>query len=447
MNVGIIGGGLSGLLCAVMLEKKGHTATIYEKLNKVGGVLDSFKRKKILFDIGFHYSGALATNQYLYTTMQELGLLQELKLQKYDNEFDTLYIGDKVFSINEGSVELKLSLIHQFPHEEQNIKNFFTSCYESSEISANPEKFIKIDSRSLKEVMIDITDPLLRKVFLHFTVFYTSAFYEDASFDFYAKIFINMLDGTRKIEGGGGAIIDVLKKSLKNTTIKIKSEVSEILKENNEANALACDGEIFKHDAIISTVHPKRTMEMFNEFDKKLSRYKKHIDDLIESPSFFSIFCLIDLDIKSNMYFYGDNPEDFISVLPSRTYNNKTVATILAGSYYKDYANLSKQEYEELKQNECKRHLTRLKKLYDFGEIEVYDSSTPLTKQHYSNGVQGSIYGILCSAKQKSLSVIMPRTRVKNLYFAGENIIAPGLIGAFLGAEILMNYFEEKNYA
>jgi hypothetical protein len=32
----------------------------------------------------------------------------------------------------------------------------------------------------------------------------------------------------------------------------------------------------------------------------------------------------------------------------------------------------------------------------------------------------------------------------KNLYFAGENIIAPGLIGAFLGAEILMNYFEDN---
>ena len=447
MNIAIIGGGLSGLLCALMLEKQGHNTTIYEKLNKVGGVLDSFKRKKILFDVGFHYSGALASGQYLYKSMQNLGLLKDLKLQKYDNEFDTLHIDNEVFLISEGSSKFESSLIERFPHEEQNIKNFFTTCYESSTISSDPESFVKVDSRSLKDVMINIQDKLLRKVFLHFTVFYTSAFYEDASFDFYAKIFINMLDGTRKVENGGGAIVSALKNALKSTTIKIKSEISEIIKENNEAKALVCNGETFEYDSIISTIHPKKTMLMFNEFDKKLSRYKKHIDDLEESPSFFSIFCLIDADIKSNMYFYGEKPEDFISVLPSRTYNGKTVATILAGSYYDDYANLSKEEYKELKEKECKKHLNRLNSLYDFGSIEVYDSSTPLTKQHYSSGINGSLYGIMCSAKQKSLSVLMPRTRVKNLYFAGENIIAPGLIGAFLGAEILMNYFKEKDYA
>lgn len=43
MNIAIIGGGLSGLLCAFFLEKKGYTPTIYERLPKLGGVMDSFK--------------------------------------------------------------------------------------------------------------------------------------------------------------------------------------------------------------------------------------------------------------------------------------------------------------------------------------------------------------------------------------------------------------------
>jgi phytoene dehydrogenase-like protein len=182
-------------------------------------------------------------------------------------------------------------------------------------------------------------------------------------------------------------------------------------------------------------------MKLVDNLDKKQRRYQRHIDALEESPSFFSIFCLIDSEIPSNLYFYED---EFISVLPSRSYEGKTVATILAGSHYSEYKNLSKEEYKLKKEEECAYHLARIKKLYDFGHIEVIESATPLTKQHYSNGYEGSIYGILCSAKQKSLSVLMPRTRVKNLYFAGENIIAPGLIGAFLGVEILMNYFEEK---
>jgi len=180
---------------------------------------------------------------------------------------------------------------------------------------------------------------------------------------------------------------------------------------------------------------------MVKDLDKKQQRYKRHVDALEESPSFFAIFCLLEKEITSNLYFYED---EFISVLPSRIYNCKTVATILAGSCYSAYKNLSKDEYQKKKKEECRYHLQRVQKLYDFGNIEVLDSATPLTKQYYSNGFNGSIYGVLCSAKQKSLSVLMPRTRVKNLYFAGENIIAPGLIGAFLGVKILMNYFEER---
>ncbi len=441
MNIAIIGGGLSGLLCALMLEKRGYSPTIYERLPKVGGVLDSFKRKKILFDIGFHYSGALAENQYLYNIMSELNILDKLKLEEYEDAFDTLYIDDEKFTIPDGSKNLKEKLQEKFPHENETIEIFFQKCNESSKITAKPEDFIKIDSRSLKDVMQNMQDLNLRKILLHFTIFYSTAFYEEASFDFYAKIFINMLDGARKIEGGGGAIIDALKNSLIKTTIKTRSEVSTILQDENGVNALVCKEEKLLYDAIISTAHPKVTMKMFDTLDKKQKRYKKHIDELEESPSFFSIFCLIDAEIKSNLYFYGD---EFISVLPSRTHNGKTVATILAGSYYSDYEKLSKDEYKKTKEKECNYHLQRVKKLYDFGNIEVIDSSTPLTKQHYSNGADGSIYGVLCSAKQKSLSVLMPRTRVQNLYLAGENIIAPGLIGAFLGAEILMNYFEEQ---
>ena len=441
MKIAIVGGGLSGLLCALMLERRGYSPTIYERLPKLGGVFDSFKRKKILFDIGFHYSGALAKDQYLYNSLEALGLLDKLKLEEYKSSFDVLHIDGEIFEISQGSLAFKESLQKRFPLEKEAIKLFFERCYESSIISSNPENFVKVDSRSLRDVMKDMKDEKLRKVFLHFTIFYATAFYEEASFDFYAKIFINMLDGTRKIEGGGGVLISVLKNSLSSTIVKTRSAVSKILQDENGVNALLCKDEKIAYDAIISTVHPKMTLKMFDTLDKKQTRYKRHIDSLEESPSFFSIFCLMEAEIVSNMYFYED---EFISVLPSRIYNGKTVVTILAGSKYSAYENLSKDEYKKKKEQECTYHLERVKKLYEFGSIEVLDCSTPLTKQHYSNGSEGSIYGVLCSAKQKSLSVLMPRTRVKNLYFAGENIIAPGLIGAFLGAEILMNYFEEK---
>ena len=58
-----------------------------------------------------------------------------------------------------------------------------------------------------------------------------------------------------------------------------------------------------------------------------------------------------------------------ISILPSRKHEGKTVATILAGSYYKDYANLSKEEYKIAKKKECQYHLQRVKELSGFDDI------------------------------------------------------------------------------
>ena len=39
MNIAIIGGGISGIYCAHLLEKMGNNVTVYEK-NKFGGCIE-----------------------------------------------------------------------------------------------------------------------------------------------------------------------------------------------------------------------------------------------------------------------------------------------------------------------------------------------------------------------------------------------------------------------
>jgi phytoene dehydrogenase-like protein len=442
MKIAIIGGGLSGLLCAFLLEKKGYSPTIYEKLPKVGGVIDSFKRKKIMFDVGFHYSGSLAPEQFLYEEFERYGLLEKLELYSYDGDFDTLYFGQEKFGIPNSSKEFKQKLQAYFEKEKQEIELFFQKCYEASEISLKiKDDYTHIDSRSLGNVMSNFKNPFLKKILLHFTIFYADVQYEDASFEIYAKIMINMLDGTRKIRGNGRAIVDALKSELHNTIIKTKNEIFEIIHNEQGIKALKCKDGIKEYNAIISTLHPRTTISLLNSENKKLKRYAKHVNELEESPTFFSIFCLVDADITSNLYFY--NKVDCISVLPSSNIDGKSVVTVIARSNYEDYIGLEKEEYKKLKLQECEQHISALKKLYDFGNIEVIDCSTPLTKQYYSNGYRGSAYGILCSAKQKSLSIVMPKTRVENLYLAGESALAPGLLGCYLGAQKVMSYLED----
>ncbi len=119
MNIAIIGGGLSGLLCAFFLEKKGYAPTIYERLPKLGGVMDSFKRKNIMFDVGFHYSGSLAPNQFLYEEFKKHNLLEKFELYSYPGDFDTLYFNEYIFSIPNSSLEFKHKLQSSFKEEKE----------------------------------------------------------------------------------------------------------------------------------------------------------------------------------------------------------------------------------------------------------------------------------------------------------------------------------------
>ena len=54
MNVVIIGSGMGGMACAIILAKAGHKVTVLEKNRQFGGNLQIFVRDKVVFDTGVH---------------------------------------------------------------------------------------------------------------------------------------------------------------------------------------------------------------------------------------------------------------------------------------------------------------------------------------------------------------------------------------------------------
>ena len=51
-DIAIIGSGFSGLSAAAVLSQKGHSVTVYEKNNELGGRARQFKAKGYTFDMG-----------------------------------------------------------------------------------------------------------------------------------------------------------------------------------------------------------------------------------------------------------------------------------------------------------------------------------------------------------------------------------------------------------
>ncbi len=47
---------------------------------------------------------------------------------------------------------------------------------------------------------------------------------------------------------------------------------------------------------------------------------------------------------------------------------------------------------------------------------------------------KGSLYGVLRDCQEPHRSFISPKTRVKNLYLSGQNIILHGVLGVTIGA-------------
>lgn len=62
----IIGAGLAGLVCGIILAKHGHRITLVEQAEAPAPVLRGFKRQGVHFDTGLHYTGGLGAMVLLH---------------------------------------------------------------------------------------------------------------------------------------------------------------------------------------------------------------------------------------------------------------------------------------------------------------------------------------------------------------------------------------------
>ena len=77
-DVIIIGGGLGGLSCGVMLAKEGLSVCVLEQHSVIGGCLQSFHRNGRTLDTGMHYVGSLSEGQIMHQYFKYLGIMDSL---------------------------------------------------------------------------------------------------------------------------------------------------------------------------------------------------------------------------------------------------------------------------------------------------------------------------------------------------------------------------------
>ena len=66
--------------------------------------------------------------------------------------------------------------------------------------------------------------------------------------------------------------------------------------------------------------------------------------------------------------------------------------------------------------------------------IEACWTSTPLTYRDYTGTVEGSMYGIVHDKSRLNQTMVSQRTKLRNLFLAGQNINSHGILGVTIGA-------------
>ena len=89
-KIAIIGGGISGLTCAIDLEKKGYSVTIYEKENRLGGRLNDLVGDTIPEEILMEEIENIKKTRIKIKIETEIS---KFDIEKLKNEYEAIYIG------------------------------------------------------------------------------------------------------------------------------------------------------------------------------------------------------------------------------------------------------------------------------------------------------------------------------------------------------------------
>lgn len=480
-NIIIIGSGLGGLTCGVILAKNGYHVTILEQSNQVGGCLQCFSRHGAKFETGMHFIGSAAKGQTLDRLMKYLEIDQEVSLSPLDSTgYDVVALGGKQYKFANGREPFIRQMSEYFPDQHDNLVRYYDLVEEIANASSlhslkNAETDAAINTeyqlRSINEVIEEvITDPLLAKVLVGNLPLY-AAEKDKTPFSTHAFIMDFYNKSAFRFQGGS----DTVARALVHTLQRYGGEVLT----HRKATRIICDGthavavetngkERIACDYVISDAHPMRTLELL---DTKMIRpaFRKRINHIPQTAGAFSVY----LRFKEgkvpyqnyNYYAYqGDTPwnceqyteeswpKGFLYMHFCQEPHPQYASTGVILSYmlmkdvekWKDtVVGRRGQDYKEFKERKAELLLQALEQ--HFPGIRdctaEYHTSTPLTYLDYTGTEDGSMYG---NAKDISMGAayrVPQRTKVPNVFQTGQNINSHGMLGVLVGTIVTCSEF------
>lgn len=469
----IIGSGLGGLSCGVILAKNGYDVTVLEQASQIGGCLQCFTRYGAKFETGMHFVGSASKGQTLDRLMTYLEIDKDVELSKLDETgYDVVSLLGQKYKFANGREPFIEQMAEYFPKQRDNLLAYYNLVekvagasslhslkYAESDAAVNMEYQLRSINDVVEEV---ITDPLLAKVLVGNLPLY-AAERDKTPFSTHAFIMDFYNQSAYRFVGGSDSVAKSMVATIEKYGGRVKRnvKVTQIVCDEARAIGVNTDKDVFySGDYVISDAHPMRTLELM---DSKLIRpaFRHRINSIPQTIGGFSVY----LEFKENTVpymnynYYGYNtdspwgcenydeaswPKGFLYMhfCESRTPAYAKTGVILSYMSMKEVEKWKGSQighrgvdYENFKAYKTQKLLESLYKHFPevSGCVKRTYSSTPLTYFDYTGSEGGSMYGI---AKDINLGVacrVPHRTKIPNVFQTGQNINSHGMLGVLVG--------------
>jgi all-trans-retinol 13,14-reductase len=479
-DVVIIGGGLGGLLCGAILGKNGYRVAVLEKNPQIGGCLQSYSRDGGLFDTGVHYIGGLEKGQTLYKIFSYLGLMDRIKVKRFDNEgFDVIKFGDsgKEYVYAQTYEKFIDTLVQSFPDEREGIENY---CHHIKELCDRfplynlrngdfMDKMDMLDMNARETINSFVKDPLLQNVLAGNNCLYAGSS-EKSPFYIHALILNSYIESAWRCEGGGSQIATALADVITEAGGKVitRTEVTQILVNGGIATkAISKDNREFPGKQFISDLHPAVTIAL-TQSDVFRKAYVKRITNLENTISVF-ILNVVFKDgtfpyINKNIYYYSkaeniwngieykkENwPENYALFVTEGKDGFAHSASVMCYMNYSEFESWADTRntvyqpaergpgYNELKEEKALKIFKLIENQYPGfrSSVESYHTLSPLTYRDYTGTPNGSLYGIQRDCNEPLKTFVPARTKIPNLLLTGQNLNLHGVMGVSVSSII-----------
>lgn len=491
-DVVIIGSGLGGLVSSIILAKEGYSVCVLEKNNQFGGNLQTFVRDKTIFDTGIHYIGGLDKGQNLYNYFKYIGIIDDLKLKKMDEDaYDIISFDDdeQEYPHAQGYDNFVKQLVKFFPEEEENLKAYCNKLVETCDsfplynLQNRQEGYDSaILSENAKQYIDELTQNEKLRAVLAGSNFLYAGIEDKSPFYVHALSVNSYMQSSWRCVNGGSQITKQLIKQLKKyggETYKYKEVIGFGFEGDELVSAKIKTGEEVFGDIFISNIELKTTLKMIGE-DRFRKSYYSRIQNLENVGSAFSLYIVFKPEtfkyMNHNYYHFKDSkrvwktmecteeswPEGYMASMnvsgkQGEWADSMTLITFMDFNEVKQWEhtyNTTAEEfdrgeaYKEFKERKTEQFLKEVEKKFPGIRdcIKSVHTSTPLSYRDYIGGQNGNLYGYVKDSNNPMKTFISAKTKLKNLYLTGQSINMHGVLGVTIGAVVTCSEILGKEY-